>query len=356
MKLTDPPQERRRFELIAIAIAAVVIATTIGFLIVVIVSADDPGPRITSGADGQSGGAPTATPTEVVEGVYLLGPVSLRSGPAMDVAIVTRLAQTDEIRVLGRSDDGDWLVIGARNRPDVTGWVPSESVTGVDVPSLPVIAAPGSTLPEPGGTLTPDHPDLVVTRAFAQQNQLWVEVTNQGAADAMGGFSVAIDGGEPIDVQVRPGEPLRAGATVAVPIPDRFLQLRFNMEVTVIPADGLVEEDVENNTWTGIVGPDVPNDVEILGASAGADGEPLVVTIRNNSPIPVAGDFSLSVRDAPPGTQLIGRERTTIEVASGATFDVTFDELTEVDITRVTIILSTDAIEDASVANNAYPR
>ncbi|MQC17658.1 MAG: SH3 domain-containing protein [Chloroflexi bacterium] len=336
--------------MIAAAMALVILVTSVGFFIVVILSADEPTATVATGT------APTATPTEVVEGVSLTGPVALRSGPADDFAIVTRLAATDEIRILGRSQDGNWLVIGARNRPDVTGWVHAESVRGIDVASLPVMAAPGSTLPVADGTLTPDLPDLIVGRVFSQQNQLWVEVLNQGAADATGGFVVTVNGGEPLSVQVRPGEPLRAGQSVAAPVPGHYLQLRSNISVAVVASEGAAEEETENNTWTGIVGPDVPNDVEVLGAATGVAGEPLVVTVRNNSPIPVAGLFSLSVREALPGTQLLGRKQVTTEVPSDGTFEVVFDDLTEVDMTRVSIILSTDSIDDASLANNAYPR
>jgi len=183
-----------------------------------------------------------------------------------------------------------------------------------------------------------------------------VEILNQGAADATGEILMSVDDGPPISAQVRPGEPLRAGQRVQGPVPGYYLQLRRNLTVTIVPANDRPEEDLANNTWVGIIGPDAPNDVEILGAVPGAEGEPLVVTVRNNSPIPVAGSFTLSVREALPGTQLLGRERVTAEVASSGTFDVVFDELTEVDMTRATVILSTDAIDDADVSNNVYPR
>ncbi len=354
MRLTDPPQERRRFQLIAVAMAFIITATAIGFFVVVILSAEDSTPPAVVATI-----TPTATAVllaDVTEGVALTGPVALRSGPAQNFAIVTRLAASDEIRILGRSDTGDWLAIGVRNRPDVTGWVEATSVSGVEVAPLPVITGPGSTPPVVDSTLTPDHADLIVARAFSQQNQLWVEIVNQGAADAIGGFTVAVDRYPPVEVQVRPGEPLRAGQSLVAPVPGHYLQLRVNLQVAVQPTATLVEEDAENNWWGGIVGPDVPNDMEILDAIAGIAGEPLVVTVRNNSPIPIAGLFTLSVREAVAGMQLLGREQVTIEVDTDHTFDVTFEELTDVDMTRVTIIMGTDAIDDADVANNVYPR
>ncbi|MDA0815658.1 MAG: SH3 domain-containing protein [Chloroflexi bacterium] len=354
MRLTDPPRERRRFQLIALAMGIIIAATAVGFFVMVILAAEDrtsttPLPTIT----------PTATAAllaNVTQGAALTGPVALRSGPAENFAIVTRLAETDEIRVLGRSDTGDWLAIGIRNRPDVTGWVPATSVSGVEVAPLPVITGPGSTAPTVDGTLSPDHVDLIVARAFSQQNQLWVEIVNQGAADAVGGFTVAVDRHAPVEVQVRPGEPLRPGQSLVGPVPGHYLQLRSNLLVTVLPADTLIEEDAENNSWIGIVGPDTPNDLEILEAAAGIAGEPLVVTVRNNSPIPIAGLFTLSVRETVAPIQLLGREQITIEIGNGQTFDVVFEELTDVDMTRVTIIMGTDAIDDANLGNNVYPR
>jgi hypothetical protein len=353
VKLEDAPRDRRRFELVALVMAAVIGATAIGFFVAVIRSAEDTTPPATAATPG---GTPEATPTEIVEGVFLTGPVALRSGPATDVAIVTRLSQSDSIRVLGRSADGAWLVIGLRDRSDVTGWVPADAVSGVTVASLPVIALPGATPSPETGTLTPDLPDLVISRVFAQQNHLWVEIHNQGAADATGDFRVSVNGADPVLLDPRRGEALRAGQRMEAEVPGAYLQLRAAVSVVLLAEDDRPEEDTENNTWTGIVAPDAPNDVEIFSATPGEPGEPLVVTLRNNSPIPIAGGFTVSVREALPGTQLLGRERITTELAPGGTVDLVFASLLEVDITRVSVILSTDAIDDAVLANNSYPR
>ena len=109
MKLEDPPRERRRFELIAAVMGVVMGATAIGFFAIVILAADEPPPAP----------SPTATPsapstTPVTEGVALTEPVDLRSGPASDVAIVTRLAMTEPIRVVGRSADGAFVLKSMR--------------------------------------------------------------------------------------------------------------------------------------------------------------------------------------------------------------------------------------------------
>ncbi|MGE3961307.1 MAG: SH3 domain-containing protein [Dehalococcoidia bacterium] len=354
MKLEDPPQERRRFELIGAVMAAVIGATAIGFFAVVILSADEPGAEATP-APTIAETPPPSTP--VIAGVAVTRPVDVRSGPSSQFAIVTRLAVTDSINVLGRSQDGLWLVVTAEDRPTQTGWIPLDATTGVDVGPLPVIAAPGATPPAGPATLSPDLPDLVISRVFAQQNTLWVEVLNQGVADGAGEFLVTIDGGEPVALEVvKPGEPLRPNQRVAGAVPGVYLQLRRELEVVLQPIEGVQEEDTANNTWIGLVGPDAPNDVEIVSAAVEDDDAHLVVTLRNNSPIPVVGTFTVSVREAPPGTALIGRERQTVEIAPGGTAELAFEEITEIDLTRVTVILSTDAIEDAVIANNTYPR
>ena len=120
--------------------------------------------------------------------------------------------------------------------------------------------------------------------------------------------------------------------------------------------EGLEEADPGNNTWTGIVGPDVPNDIEILSAAIEDADKHLVVTIRNNSPIPVAGTFTVSVRETSEGAKLLGRGQATSEIAAGDTLELPFPEITEIDLTRARAILSTDAIDDPVLANNSYPR
>lgn len=354
MKLEDPPRDRRRFELIGIAMAAVIAATTIGFFVVVILSADEP-----DRVEASPTAALTATPspTTVLAGIAITRPIELRSGPRSDFAIVTRLAVTDSINVLGRSSDGSWLVVSVQDRPSLSGWIPVNAVTGVEVGPLPVIAPPGATPPPADATLSPDLPDLVVTRAFGRDNMLWVEVTNQGVVPVSGEFRVSIDGEPDVALDVKPGEPLRPGQTLTAAVPGVFLQLRRNMEVHLLPIDGVREEDTENNTWTGIASPDLPNDIEIFSAVVGEEpGGHLVVTLRNNSPIPITGTYTVSVRETGEGNTLVGRQRATERIEVGALLEVPFTDITEIDLTRVNVILSTDSIDDTVLANNSYPR
>ncbi|MCK9496651.1 MAG: hypothetical protein M0R75_14320 [Dehalococcoidia bacterium] len=354
MKLEDPPGDRRRFEIIGAALTAVLGVAALGFVAAVYFATDEPEPTATASATP----SPTATPIPIVEGVTVTRPIEVRSAPAGNSAIVTLLAITDAVHVLGRSSDGAWLVVAAQDRPTLTGWVPADAIGGVEAGNLTVIAAPGATpaegTPSGGATLSADLPDLVIARAFAQQNVLWVEVLNEGVADASGELRVSVDGEAEITLGVKPGEPLRPGQRLTAEVPGTHLQLRRNVEVRLLPVAGLEEEDLENNTWLGIVAPDLPNDLEVAGATI-EDGH-LVVTLGNNSPIPIAGTFTVSVRETPPGNALLGREHVTVEVGRGDTVTVPFETITDLDLTRATITLTTDAIQDADLANNTYPR
>lgn len=354
MPLEDPAKERRRFELIGLAIGAVIVVTIGAFIVAVLLPAGDSTPAPTAIP------TPTATPTAAgAAEPRLTGPIELRSAPDANVAIVTRLAATDAIRIVGRSESGGWLAIGLVDRPGVTGWVPVSAVEGItNVQSLPVVEAlGGSGTPRPGGpTLTPDLPDLVLEKVFSQNNQLMVRITNPGAGDATGEFRVSVRGGDPVALNVKPGEPLRSGQTLEGAVPDEYVQLRTGVWVVVIVEDNRPEEDETNNTWEGIVEPDQPNDVEIVRAEIStADGH-LIVDIRNNSPMPIVGSFIVTVREALPSTTLLARRTEALEMAAGEVVPFDFPDLRNVDLTKVTIMLSGNAIDDAVLANNTYPR
>lgn len=354
MKLEDAPRDRRRFEIIGAMMGVVMLVTAVGFFAIVILGADDnppPAPATTTPLSEL-----TPDPSAPTVGATVTRPIDVRSGPRSDYAIVTRLAITDAINVLGRSEDHRWVVVQPSARPALTGWVPADALTGVELELLLVIAGPGDAPPPGEATLSPDRPDLVISSVFSQQNVLWVEVLNQGVADAAGELRVVIDGEAEAVLDVKEGEALRPGQSVSGPVPEFYLQLRRQVEIVLQPVEGLEEEDLENNTWIGIVSPDAPNDIEILRADAEGDDAHLVVTLRNNSPIPIVGTFTVSVREALPQTSLLGRERATAEIPSGGTVSLAFPELTDVDLTRVRVIVSTDAIDDALLDNNSYPR
>jgi len=355
MSREDPAEERRRFELIGGAIAVVVVATIIGFFVAVIwrSSADELPPPATP--------APTASeePTDIGDtSPRLLGPVEVRSAPAPNVAIVTRAAETEAIRVLGRSPSGEWLAISLIDRSGVSGWVLAPAVAQVDLSSLPVIEGSGATgTPRPdNGTFTPDLPDLVIERVFAQENRLTVRLANYGVTSATGLFHVSVNGQDPIELDVKPGEALRPGQTLDAAIPGVFVQLRSPYSIELLSDPERPEEDSENNRWDGIVAPDQPIDLEIVDASVRDDDGVLLVTVRNNSSIPIVGSFTVTVREALPSTVLLGRIAELMEIAADESVEFVFENLIDADLTRITISLSSNDIDDAALANNTYPR
>lgn len=346
-RLDEVIEERRRFEAAGAVIGVVIVVTVASFLFVVLNrGGDDPTPAIT----------PTSVAGEAGE-QRLIGTVDLRSAPSDQVAIVARLLQTEPIRVLGRSADGQWIALGPSARPTVIGWVLATQVEGVDPETLPVLADPRSGGAVGAPTFTPDLPDLIVEAAFARENRLHLTVHNQGAGDAPGTILVSVNEGEPVPLRVaRPGEPLRAGERVEGEVPGQTVQIRSTIRIHLIVDPPVAEEDPDNNAWDGIVEPDVPNDLEVLRAdTAGADGH-LVVVVRNNSPIPVRGSFTVSVREALPSTALLGRQTVSGTIEAGATLAVPFNDLRGLSLAQISIRLSSDGVDDAVIANNTYPR
>jgi hypothetical protein len=343
--------DRRLFGIAGALIGVVMVATLTVVALLVLVRRDAaPAPVVAPAATPAAEGTPAA-------GASLLRAIELRSGPASDVAIITRLAAGTRLRVLGRSQDGQWLVVAPEARPEQVGWVPAAVVGGLDVSALAVVSPEGGSPARPATavpTLTPDLPDLRVARSFARGNVLHVEVVNDGAGDALGAILVSVNDAEPLPLDVKPGEALRAGESVEAAIRGVYVQLRAPVHVQVI-LEGGAEEDVDNNEWSGIVAPDLPNDLEVRSVTTAADGH-VVVTIVNNSPIPVSGAVTVSIREALPGTTLIARETRSMTIAAGGVIDFAFPDVRGVDLTRVTIRLSSDAIEDAVIANNSYPR
>ena len=286
--------------------------------------------------------------------------IELRSLPAADSAIVTRLTPGTPVRVLGRSPDARWLVVGLERATSIVGWVPIDAVAGaVDPQRLAIVADARSVAPSgpaPASTFTPDFPDLRIDRVLSRQNRLIVVVVNDGPGDLTTPIFIALNGAAPQRVETKSGEPLRARDEVEAPIAGALVQVRGRVSVKVATQPADREEDTSNNTWSGVVEPDVPNDIEIVGAvPAGADGH-LVVMVRNNSPIPIAGAITLTVRESPPGTRLIGRIEQNVSLEPRATIDVQMSDVQRVDLTRVIVRLSSDALTDTVLANDSYPR
>lgn len=346
MEELPPVSDRRIFGIMGIVIAVLVVATLAAIGAVVLMRQGGSGAPATPPAAGAS----TQTTLRTA--------VDLRSAPAADTAIVTRLLAGTPVRVLGRSPDANWLVVGLTGASDLVGWVPVAAVAGVANAQGLVVVADARSLARgaASATFTPDLPDLRVERALAQQNRLVVVIVNDGPGDLTTPVLVAVNDAAPVRIETKSGEPLRARDRLETIVPGAYVQLRAPVAVRVLTQPEGAEEDTTNNSWSGIIEPDVPNDLEILRATVAGSDRHLVVTVRNGSPIPILGSVTLTVREAPPSTTLLGRDTRDVALDPGATLDVPFADVRGVDVTRITVRLSTDAISDAVLANDSFPR
>ena len=181
-------------------------------------------------------------------------------------------------------------------------------------------------------------------------------IVNDGPGDLPTPLLVAVNDGMPVRIETKAGEPLRARERVEVVVPGEYVQLRARaaLRVQTEPVDR--EATVRNNSWGGIIEPDRPNNLGIVRAVAEGVERSLVVTVQNDSPIPVRRTLTLTVREALPSTTLLGRDVREVVIEAGRTRDVPFPEIRQIDLTRIAVRLSTDAIHDAVLADDSFPR
>ncbi|MGE3855788.1 MAG: SH3 domain-containing protein [Dehalococcoidia bacterium] len=345
----SPGVDRRAFRIMGIVIAVVVVGTLSAGAAVLL--------SRQSGVSLPFAGEPTASPTPVP--LTLRRAIELRAGAAPDTEIVTRLPAGAGVVVLGRSVDGTWLVVSPGGARDVVGWVPADAVEGVrDAGRLAVIAdARGTPTPDPAVTQRPpDLPDLRIEAAASHNNRLVAAIVNDGPGDLPTPLMVAVNDGAPVLIETKAGEPLRAKERVEVVVPGEYVQLRARVTLRVQTEPASREVKTDNNSWTGIIEPDQPNNLGITNAVAAGDDRHLVVTVQNDSPIPVRGTLQLTVREPLPSTTLLGRATTETLLEPGKTVDIPFPDIKQVDLTRITVRLATDAIHDGVLADDVYPR
>ena len=354
-----PPAARaRRLVWLAPLAAFAAVAGVAGVTAVVAVA------LLAGGDDEQPGDATVAGPSAAER-------VEVLDAPEAGGSALATLPAGTPLRIEGRSAGGGWLAVTELDldrRPlaePVTGWAPASAVAGVTDPSAlavvdadrfrrpPLAGAPSSPTPGSGPTLTPDLPDLLVDDVYARDNRLVIVVSNAGSADAVGPIEVSVDGGPAHRIDV--GKPLRPGNTLEQALDGEYVQRRAQVSVT-LRAAGIQEENAGNNVFTGVVEPDAPNDLEILDVAVGVGGDHVVVTIRNNSLIPLAGRVTIGVRQTAPADQLLLREELPLDIAAGGTQRYELAGVTGVGLAFLRVILSSDAISDADSANNTFPR
>lgn len=297
----------------------------------------------------------TAAPTTNVEGPALRRDTPLRSEPREDARVLIRLEARTKLRVVGKSPDGTWIAAAAIDRPDLVGWLPTDSVEGVDLAAVGIVTADRNAAAAKTAPAGPsDRPDLRIESAYVKDNRLYVSIVNLGPADLRGTIVASVDGGPPAPIEGKSDEGLRAGQRLQASIQGAYVQIRGTVNVTISTSPAVAEVDLANNIFTGIVEPDQPTDLEIASVERSASA--LVVTVRNRSTIPISGVYTITVREPLPGTRLLGRLEQSGTIEPNATLAIPFADLREVDMSWITVNLSTDAIADAVLGNNTYPR
>ena len=205
-------------------------------------------------------------------------------------------------------------------------------------------------------TFTPDLPDLTIEAIFARDNRLAVVITNIGVVDASGEIFLSVDGGEPIPADVKPGEPLRPDDRLEVVLDSEYVQRRATVRVAVSTDPLIEEETLENNQLETVVTPDRPNDLAIMIVSLDGPEGSLRVTVRNESPIPITGQATISARESGGEFRQLGTFQPFFTLAPGETLDVDFPDAIDVELDNVEVLMNTTAINDADATNDVYPR
>lgn len=293
-----------------------------------------------------------------------LARIALRDAPDEDARLLGTLVGNAPLRIDGRSRDSRWLAVTALDA-GVSGWIlasaiaPPPDLDGLPVvePPAPVAATPAVTATaerEVTPTLTPDHPDLAVTDVFSRDNRLVVVISNEGSADADGPIEVSVDGRAAHRIDV--GKPLRPGDRIEHALEGEYVQRRAQVVVTVRAAATINEQNAGNNVFSGIVAPDVANDIELSDVAYGGVDPHLIVTIRNHSLIPLRGVITIGIRQTSPTDRLLLRAERQLDVAADGTQTFDFTEFSGIPLEFLRVIVSTDAISDANSANNTLPR
>lgn len=262
----------------------------------------------------------------------------------------------DEVEVVGRRDDNEWLEIIFPLGSNDTGWVFAEYIT-VDgnIDDLPVDA---TSTPEPEEIdLEPTSLDL------DSSNIVEVTITNNG--------TVAFEGGQ-VDIAVTLGKTdnlEEESQTVTVSLssldPDESETVTLDgVEVTeersvavqVDSSNDVEESDEDNNSISDTLGEPAAaaNDLAVIGIALDDDGT-VVVTLSNEGDTDLNGKI-ITLTVSRPGKELASKE-VTLEIAPGETQDVTMDGATITRTTSVTAVADkADDLSDVNRDNNTFQK
>ena len=344
----------------------------------------------------QSGGS-SEPPTPA-----LLSETQVHALPSADAEIVGLVAAETAVTIFGRSQDSAWLMVSPTTQPSPRGWVPVLSIRNAgDLAALApmdsgaparvastatTIAVAASTTvtataltnssPSPSPTASQSPPpaasasptgtavtvtptgtptigiDLRVDKIGSEGNRLFMVLKNFGTVVSPAMVQVRVNDGAPLSLQVMP---LATGDTTRVIFDSEYVQRRATVTIALLPPAGS-PAGTQTKSATAVIEPDKPNDIELLPPEIAEDGH-LRIVLRNNSPIPIVGAVTVSVRAAAPPSGLLARRDVPIDLEVGAMVTVDFTNIVPVgrDTSTVHVSLNTDAITDADPANDNYP-
>jgi len=145
----------------------------------------------------------TITPTPAPHVLADVRALNLRAGPATDFQIITSIPGGTRLHVLGRNEEGDWLLVEVGGR---SGWVSAHYVGGVSS-NQPIMATPDppttvSTLPP--ATSTPEITMAVVVSPTPTQHAtivLGADITWPVRAERISGWGYElVDASEQYDI------------------------------------------------------------------------------------------------------------------------------------------------------------
>ena len=306
------------------------------------------------GSDGDAEPAASTPPA----GLAAASP--LRELPAETSREVANLEAGTAVNALGRSENGTWVLVEVPGQEGVAGWLTASSVRGlIDVAALPVFEVPvnvagpteGASPSPAAATASPDIANLVIQVVTSRDNRLTVILGNEGNAPIDVPVTLLVEGGarHPVDFA---SQPLKPGGRHEVVLEGEYVQRRAQVAVTA-SAPGLHEEHLDDNELVVTVEPDVPNDIEMVEVRV----DPyLLITVRNNSIIPIVGTVTIAVRETRPSNLLVMRVDEPLDLEAGASHVYEFPALRGVDLSRTQIILLTEALNDAVRQNDGFPR
>lgn len=227
-------------------------------------------------------------------GGRVLATVNLRTGPGENFDQAGTLAPGQEVKILGKSRDGDWLLV------DVDGgrWVKRTAIQEEDSLSLVPVREPTPTpapqptnTPQPSPTATPsasptpvNAPDLVPTNAVLIDGgqHLRVTVANIASAAFTGSLVVNVNGvgADPATKAFAVNIPANGSTTLDFDLNPPVTGQK-TAQVRVDPDNAIRETNEDNNAATFVLQPAVePPNLTIANPQISATT--VTVTVRND--------------------------------------------------------------------------